>query len=117
SVLNRVNLPRYNYREAGPDLILSKITLLPDTNIFNLRGGHRERNYKSVLYILDMLPENTLMTIGFPRGTHPRDMILRGLLVPPLIARPPVYRDGQFWHDSLTIMYAKIMKRVEAVAL
>ena len=41
-----------------------------------------------VLNILTRISDKTSFQIGFSKGSHPRDMILNGLLVPPPIARP-----------------------------
>lgn len=68
--------------------------------------------YEDVLTILDRISDSVLKDFGFPQGSHPRNMIMRGILVPPVIARPPVYEGGSIHHDQLTHMYITIMRKV-----
>lgn len=51
--------------------------------------------------------------LGFAAGSYPRNMILEGVLVPPVIARPHVYQDGAMHFDVLTHMYVAIVKKVQ----
>jgi DNA-directed RNA polymerase beta' subunit/DNA-directed RNA polymerase subunit K/omega len=62
--------------------------------------------------VLDKLPGKVLATIGFPGDSHPRNMILHGVLVPPVIARPPVQQGGVIHHDQLTIKYRTLAQKV-----
>jgi DNA-directed RNA polymerase beta' subunit len=77
---------------------------------------HRQRPYEEVISILDSLPEYVLKTLGFPTGSHPRNMIMKGILVPPVIARPPIYEGGAIHHDQLTHMYVTIVRKVANIA-
>lgn len=79
-------------------------------------GQPRPRPYDEVLTILDSLSEDALKGLGFTTGSHPRNMILRGILVPPVIARPPVHEGGAMHHDQLTHMYVTIMRKVLNIA-
>lgn len=65
-----------------------------------------------VRVILDMISEKDAELLGFSKGNHPRNMILRGILVPPVIARPPNYVAGAMQFDHLTSMYVAILKKV-----
>jgi DNA-directed RNA polymerase II subunit RPB1 len=67
---------------------------------------------ETVISILDRISDHDAKLLGFPSGSHPRNMILRGILVPPVIARPPVYEAGMISHDQLTHMYVVIMRKV-----
>jgi len=65
-----------------------------------------------VLTILNGISDDDAKLLGFPEGSHPRNMILRGMLVPPIIARPPVIEGGVLHHDQVTIMLKNIMSKV-----
>lgn len=71
---------------------------------------------ETVISILDSISEQDARLLGFPVGSHPRNMIMRGILVPPVIARPPVYEGGAIHHDQLTHMYVTIMRKVMNIA-
>lgn len=66
-----------------------------------------------VTTILDRISPEDSILLGFPADSHPRNMILRGILVPPVIARPPVYEGGSIHHDKLTRMYVAIVRKVQ----
>ncbi len=106
-----------NIQMMSSDVVLRTLDVLsPD--ILSQMGimqpiNHRQRNYDNLTNILDSLPEEILRGFGFPRGSHPRNMIMRGILVPPVIARPPVYDGGTVHFDQLTIMYINIMRKVQ----
>lgn len=65
-----------------------------------------------VISILDRISDHDAKLLGFPAGSHPRNMIMRGILVPPLIARTPVYEGGAIHHDQITHAYITIMRKV-----
>ena len=71
----------------------------------------------TVISILNLISDNDTKLLGFSQGSHPRNMIMMGCLVPPLIARPPVLIDGSMYHDQLTHMYATIVRKVENISL
>ena len=71
---------------------------------------------ETVISILDRISEQDARLLGFPLGSHPRNMIMRGCLVPPVIARPPVYEGGAIHHDQLTHMFVTIMRKVMNIA-
>jgi len=115
-----MGFPGYHRQFTG-DLIIKTLDIVSEELLtkVNLRIvtpdriiTHRQRPYEEVLNILDSLPEDTLKELGFTTGSHPRNMILRGILVPPVIARPPVFEGGAIHHDQLTIMYITIMRKV-----
>jgi len=62
--------------------------------------------------IFKYIKPETALLLGFPKGSHPKDMIMKGLLVPPVIARPPVREGGGIHHDQLTHMYTSIIRKV-----
>lgn len=63
--------------------------------------------------LLSRLNGKQMSKIGFPKGSHPSNMILKGTLVPPVIARTPVYEGGSIHYDQLTHMFINIMRRVK----
>lgn len=72
----------------------------------------RTMDYNEVMKILDKVPAVYKKQFGFPTGSHCRNMILTHMLVPPTIARPPVYEGGSIHYDQLTIMYSYIVRKV-----
>jgi DNA-directed RNA polymerase beta' subunit/DNA-directed RNA polymerase subunit K/omega len=67
---------------------------------------------ETVISILERISEEDARLLGFPKGSHPRNMIMRAILVPPVIARPPIYESGSIFHDQLTHTYINIMRKV-----
>lgn len=51
--------------------------------------------------------------LGFSDGSHPSDMLMKGTLVPPIIARAPVYDDGKMYHDQLTLAYNGMINKMK----
>lgn len=102
-----------------PETFPAEFTKLTDelqTRLRTLREIYRTRPYSEIVDLLDTLPPSILQFLNFPAGSHPRNMILRGILVPPVIARPPVYEGGSIHHDQLTHMYVTIMRKVMNIA-
>lgn len=89
---------------AGEDLLYA----------FRLGGyfNHRQLKYEEIMGTLDMLDESSIKLLGFTEGSHPRNVIMRGILVPPIIARPPIYEGGNTYYDQLTDMFMTIMGKV-----
>lgn len=65
----------------------------------------------TVIKILDRISDEDAKLLGFPRGSHPRNMIQHGILVSPVISRPPVNEGGEIHHDQITHMYKDIMSK------
>lgn len=65
--------------------------------------------------ILDDLTPPVLESLGFKSGNHPKNMILHGLLVPPTIARPPKYENGNIHYDQLSNRYSAIIRKVQYI--
>jgi DNA-directed RNA polymerase II subunit RPB1 len=68
---------------------------------------------ETVMDILNDISDDDSRLLGFPVGSHPRNMIMRGLLVIPIIARPPVAQGGTINYDQLTGMYKTIVRKVK----
>lgn len=84
--------------------------------MYNL-ADHRMRPYAEILLVLDSLSELVLREkLGYPVGNHPRNMILRAVLVPPVIARPPEYSGGSMHYDQLTGLYIQIVKKADVAS-
>lgn len=63
-----------------------------------------------VIKILSIIKVPDMILLGFTKENPPINMILRGILVPPIIARPPVVSDdGVIRSDKLTEMYNSII--------
>ena len=45
-------------------------------------------------------------------SSHPRDLIMEGMLVMPRIARPRIFRKGIYLHSSTSTFYLKILKQL-----
>jgi len=49
-------------------------------------------------------------------SSHPRDLIMKGILVIPRIARPRIFRGEQTIHSSTSIYYLRIVKQLELLS-
>lgn len=132
SILDRISIkdayllgfPGY-HRQFTKEVLLTLLDNMPKlknqlqgdlvTTFQDLKENYRRYSFDNLLSILDTFPEYILRDMGIPPGSHPRNMILRGILVPPVIARPPVYEGGAVHHDQLTHMYVTIMRKVSNV--
>lgn len=66
---------------------------------------------KKVFDILDNISDEDAELMGFdPPNSHPRDMVLRGILVIPTSARPPHIKNSKTLCDQLTETYNKIVR-------
>lgn len=61
-----------------------------------------------VLEILSSIPRSSIQYLGFTGNNHPKDLILKKILVIPTIARPPLVDESRANMDVLTCLYAKI---------
>lgn len=106
------------HRQLTPEASLRYLDkVLPKTLELYSLAGHRTKPYEETLAVLDSLTELVLKEqLGYPVGNHPRNMILRAVLVPPVIARPPVYGGGTMHHDQLTGVYISIVKKADAAS-
>lgn len=69
----------------------------------------------TVYKILDKISEDDARILGFSKDSHPRNMILEGILVAPNVARPPVYDAGMISYDKLTLKYQSIVTIVNNI--
>jgi DNA-directed RNA polymerase II subunit RPB1 len=95
---------------------------LQDGKIIVNKSGKREllpivseTGEKSVLQILDGIQDEDALLLGFEPGSHPRDIIMRGLLVIPNIARPPTYENGALMDSDVTRMYLSVLRAVKVL--
>ena len=63
----------------------------------------------TVRSILQCISAEDAKLLGFTGDSKPVDMILNGILVPPVIARPPVYEGNNIHYDQLTHKYKAII--------
>lgn len=57
----------------------------------------------------NILSDEVVRYLGFSLGSHPRDLIITHLGVPPPVARPPVIIDDDVKPDKMTQKYAEII--------
>lgn len=67
---------------------------------------------ESVHNILERISKEDATLLGFSLS-HPVDLIMKGLLVPPIIARPPIYEGANIFPDQLTSKYIQIVRKVQ----
>lgn len=84
-------------------------------------GKHETRHNKdieSVEMILDKVSEHDALLMGFPKGSHPKNIIMKGLPVIPLIARPPAPdpEGGDMRQDMLSNAYNIMVHKIENMA-
>lgn len=63
--------------------------------------------------ILDAISDEDAKILGFEEGNHPRDFILRGIIVTPICARPSAVVDGNLKENDITKLYVAVLKEVE----
>lgn len=78
-----------------------------------VENEHFPMSVEAVSDILNRISNEDARLLGFSPGSHPRNMILKALLVPPIVARPPNYNAGLISHDQLTHMYCIILQKVK----
>lgn len=84
------------------------------------KKSEKEKDYSmmdpyKIFQILNRISDENAELMGFPGGNHPRDMILRGLLVIPTSARPPFVQGANVQCDQLTEIYNKIVRLNESL--
>ena len=71
--------------------------------------GNNKLYPDEILDIFSNISNEDARFLGFSHGSHPRDLIIQNLAVPPPVARPPVVIDDEVHPDKLTEQYAKIV--------
>lgn len=72
----------------------------------------KTKRIEEVYQILKQIPPEDIKILGFENNSHPKNMIMRGILVPPNIARPYDYDSGVLYHNQLTLSFNQIVKKV-----
>lgn len=62
--------------------------------------------------ILNAIPDEDSLLLGFNQNSHPRTMILERLIVIPYCARPDLYQGGLYATDDLNKMYRAIINKI-----
>ena len=71
---------------------------------------------EKVYSILNAISDRDAQILGFEPGSHPRNMILKAILVMPELSRPPVYEgSNDLKMDNLTNKYATIVTKNENI--
>lgn len=125
---NKPKLPGARVTACRKNPIIIVTDIREKGNITYKTGGSKRDDGEStgildigeVYDILNMISDHDAKLIGFNNdkrnsvfSNHPRNLIMSAILVPPVIARPPVYEGGSIQHDQLTHAYAKIVERVQ----
>lgn len=79
----------------------NKLDTMDEKSMVHMR--YPEEIYK----IFDNITDEDAFDLGF-RESHPRNLIMEYLLVPPYCVRPSMYAGGVYTTDDLTFYYAKI---------
>ena len=66
---------------------------------------------ETVYSILNSISDHDKEVLGFPEGSHPRDLILWGILVPPNCACTYYETGSYIQHDQLTELFATLAKK------
>ena len=76
-------------------------------------SGEQITNYRTsqeIYDILDNISDENAAFLGFnPKCSHPRDFMMKNLLVSPICTRPYLYQDGEKLLDFMTNMYTTIL--------
>ena len=72
---------------------------------------------ETVYDILDNISDEDSLTLGFNKGSHPRNAVLQGILIMPNMARPFNYVDGIKRASDFSSYYAAIVKSRNELAL
>lgn len=67
-------------------------------------------NLSDVEKILAFMTSRARATLGFNKDSNPLSMIMKGILIPPVVARPPGYVGGKLRDDRITIAYDKLVE-------
>jgi DNA-directed RNA polymerase beta' subunit/DNA-directed RNA polymerase subunit K/omega len=117
--LENLGLSIETYKKKPSSVILKILDELPPESLkeygFIFPNTHRNLRFNLLLGILDLVSENTLKELGFLPGNHPRNKILKAVLVPPVSARPPIYQKGILSHDHLTEHFKDIFNMVKVL--
>ena len=75
-----------------------------------------EKRITEIFQILSNIDSESLRVLGFVGKTHPKDFVMRSLLVIPPCARPYVVRDdGAISQDNITTAYIDIIRKNNVV--
>jgi DNA-directed RNA polymerase II subunit RPB1 len=67
------------------------------------------KDIKNVKEILQSISQEDAALLGFNEYSHPKNIIMDAILVPPIIARPPHYEGGRAHHDQITKLFSIIV--------
>lgn len=91
-------------------------------------GTRVECNIFEIIAILNSISDHDAELMGFSQAnpakingfsvavSHPRDLIMLYILIPPPIVRPHIYVGGTFRNDVLTTAYQSLIKKVAEIA-
>ncbi len=77
------------------------------------KGHVKTLHNKNIIQILSHIPKKDAQYLGFIGDTAPVDLMMRGILVIPPLARPPTTdKNGVIIQNPITLMYLDIVKAV-----
>lgn len=109
---------KYKPCERNPQYTKSK-TILQNRGVIEAK----KHNGKNVIHytvpidevekILSMISQEDAILLGFEPYSHPKNLIMKGLLVSPNISRPPVYIKEEEQQNEITNKYLAIISEVK----
>ena len=81
------------------------------------KSGQFELEIDEVFKVLSAISRETADRLGFTAPSHPKDMILESILVPPVCVRFPMKQGATRGSNGLTDKYVSIVKRVNDLDL
>lgn len=105
------------HQPSKASLIRAYESIADSINKYGVTSNNfKAMSYIELLNILEKIPNSVRRELKIFDSDHPRNMIMRGMLVPPIIARTPVYEGGCEHHDQITNMLITIQRKVMDIA-
>ena len=96
---------------------LPKVIFVSSESLIYFNYKNKDENIKTlidemdILNIFENISDEDIRQIGFdPEYSHPKNLIIKNLLVIPPVSRPYVISEGMTCDDDLTIQYIDIIK-------
>lgn len=96
----------------NPDFITKKAGNLGDIKYTRTGGDGNPMPIEDVERIFDSIPKDDLRLMGFTPKHHPRNYIVKAIVVPPLTSRMKPKSDGTIQEDPVGSTYGKIIDAV-----
>lgn len=86
-----------------------------EDGVIKFQGEDVKVSVDRVYDILNMISNEDSNKLGFSHGSHPRNLIMQGILVTPLCARPPRLDGIKIMVDPMTTIYSTIVSTVKEI--